>query len=76
MSDFDEALTFNDAESFLDDALEVRFWRGVFSLEVDNPFAGDTETGFGRTCHCDLTRDQAKQLAEFILRKLAETDKP
>lgn len=67
----DGILTLNDAESFVDDSLEARFWQGKFSISVENPWAGSTETGFGYTCNVDLTDDQARQLADFILSKLA-----
>jgi hypothetical protein len=76
MDDTDEILTIGEAESFVQNAIEVRYFRGQFSVEVDNPWAGSTETGFGYTCSVNLTDDQARELAAFIIRKLATPSPP
>lgn len=70
----DGILTIGEHESFVQNSLELRAWRGVISIEVDNPWAGSTETGFGYTCHVDLTTDQARQVAAFLLAKADEID--
>ena len=51
---------------------EVCFRDGKFYFEVGNPSAGDTETGFGYTCHASLNEEQAKALADWLLAKLPE----
>jgi hypothetical protein len=51
--------------------MEVCFRDGKFYFEVGNPWAGDTETGFGYTCHASLDSEKAKELAEWLLSKLS-----
>lgn len=36
-------------------------------IECDEPYAGDTQTGIGRTAAVTLNREQARQLATFLL---------
>lgn len=67
----DDILKIGESESFVENSLELRFWRGEFSLEIDNPWAGSTETGFGYTTSMTLDREQAQQLADFLTDKLA-----
>lgn len=35
-------------------------------IECDEPWAGDTETGIGRSGAVTLTKEQARQLADFL----------
>lgn len=37
-------------------------------IEVDNPWSGDTETGFGRSASFTLTKEQARELAAQLLK--------
>jgi hypothetical protein len=37
-------------------------------IQVEEPWAGSTETGFGYRCNIDLPKDKAIELANFILR--------
>jgi hypothetical protein len=43
-------------------------YEGVVSIEVSEPWAGDTESGFGRSAAVRLTNTQAVELAEWLLR--------
>jgi len=45
---------------------------GFVSVVVDEPWAGDTHTGFGRRGYGELSVEQAKQLMEWLAIKLVE----
>jgi hypothetical protein len=40
---------------------------GVLDITCDRPWSGDTESGFGREVTIDLTKEQARELAAFLL---------
>ncbi len=40
---------------------------GGIVLEIDNPWAGSSETGFGQSCRISLTPETAKALGEWLL---------
>lgn len=35
-------------------------------IEIDSPWTGDTETGFGRSAAITLTKDQVRQLVRTL----------
>lgn len=35
-------------------------------VTVENPWAGSTDTGFGYSCHIELTKDTAADLRDFL----------
>lgn len=37
-------------------------------IEIENPWAGDSESGFGQTCSILLTKEQVKKLTEWLSR--------
>jgi hypothetical protein len=39
----------------------------VLDITCDRPWSGDTESGFGREVTIDLTKEQARELAAFLL---------
>jgi hypothetical protein len=43
---------------------------GDFQFEIDNPWSGDSESGFGRTETIYLSRDKAIQVRDFLNRML------
>lgn len=53
--------------SFGDDLLRARADADRIVIEAFNPWSGDTEAGFGRDASVTLTKDQARQLAAFLL---------
>jgi hypothetical protein len=53
--------------AFADDSIEVYRYGDTVTIEIDEPWAGSTETGFGQTCSIGLSLEEAKKLAEFIL---------
>ena len=55
------------------DSLEVQNHGGGFNFEIDNPWAGDSETGFGRTTHFRMTPDKALELASWLIAEVART---
>ena len=38
------------------------------TIEIEEPWAGDSHTGFGRTCSIGLTVAQASELAQWLQR--------
>lgn len=38
-----------------------------FNIEIENPWAGDTQSGFGQTCYIDIPTEDAIAMAKFIL---------
>lgn len=49
------------------DSLEAYCRGGKLTVQIDEPWAGDTETGFGQTCSVGLNLDEAEKLARWIL---------
>lgn len=45
---------------------------GGFEFTLDEPWAGDSETGFGRKCTMSLPEDQAVSLARWILKRAGQ----
>lgn len=50
-----------------EDSLEVTAYGDGFTISVDNPWAGDTESGFGASCSVRLNTENARELAEWLL---------
>lgn len=48
-------------------SLEGSWYGGGFNLAIDQPFAGDSETGIGQALSIRLSKPDAKRLAEWIL---------
>jgi hypothetical protein len=40
---------------------------GEAYVSMENPWAGSTETGFGATTSITLTREQCRELTDFLL---------
>lgn len=50
-----------------EDSLEVTLQQdGIFVIQVDCPWSGDSETGFGRTESVQLSKEQATELRDFL----------
>lgn len=45
---------------------------GTVSIEIDKPWSGDTETGFGRHASWDLTLEQVVQVCDHLDAIIAE----
>lgn len=57
-----------------DDFIVVQVERdGKLYVAVDEPWAGDTETGFGRRCSIDLSAEDARKLRDFLNDRLSST---
>lgn len=51
-----------------DDNVEFDAWsNGRIRISVENPWAGDSECGFGQTCSVILPPDVARALAEWLV---------
>ena len=55
------------------DTAEFFFDERDLNIHVENPFAGDSETGFGYTCSISVPKKHAADLAKFLLSRLAAT---
>jgi hypothetical protein len=53
---------------------EIAFRDDTFFIDVGNPWAGDTESGFGYTCHVSLTAGKALQLRDWLSAHLATVE--
>jgi hypothetical protein len=53
------------------DNLEATAHGDAITINVGNPWAGSTETGFGYTCSVNLTADAAEGLAAWLIAKAA-----
>jgi hypothetical protein len=49
-----------------DDTLEVTKRKGRVWIEIDQPWWGDSETGFGLRAETTLDPEQVKQLIDFL----------
>lgn len=54
-------------DRFSDNSLEATMHNGVINITVENPWAGDTESGFGATCYVDMTAEKAREFAQWLL---------
>jgi hypothetical protein len=48
-------------------SLEVMAYGGRASIEVENPWAGDSETGFGASCSISLSAADALRFGEWLV---------
>ncbi|HRC61595.1 MAG TPA: hypothetical protein PLX85_00040 [Dehalococcoidia bacterium] len=57
-----------------DDFIVVQVERdGKVCVEINEPWAGDTQTGFGRHCSIDLSAEDALELRDFLNDRLPST---
>ena len=67
MSDLGKIFEYEDMESSGDNIqAHYRFEKDKFYIAIENPWAGDTETGFGEATSINLTKDAAKQLYDLM----------
>lgn len=52
-------------------AIGVASREKTFNVEIDNPWAGDSESGIGRSAHITLSFDDARELVKFLTARLA-----
>jgi hypothetical protein len=57
-----------DAEGLCDNSLDAYVSNGQLHLSIENPWAGDTETGFGYTTHIELTAAESRNFCEWLNR--------
>jgi hypothetical protein len=62
----DSIFKINDADTG-SDGLEAHARGDGITLTVEEPWAGDTVSGFGRECTIRISKEQAIQLAEWLL---------
>lgn len=49
-----------------DNTIEFRTVGNRLTIEIDNPWYGDSEKGFGATLSIDLTIEQIKNLIDYL----------
>jgi hypothetical protein len=49
------------------DHFEATLYGSTITLEIDEPWAGSTETGFGQTCTMSISLDDARALAAWLI---------
>lgn len=54
------------------DGIECQEWEGRLRIEVENPWGGDTESGFGRSASIRLTKDDARKLRDYLTAWICE----
>jgi hypothetical protein len=62
----DAVFKINDADNGSDE-LEIMTRGNGLTVTVEEPWAGDTETGFGRACTIRISKEQGRELAEWLL---------
>lgn len=50
------------------DELSATRHRGTITIEIEEPWAGSTETGFGQSCSHSLSPEEARSLAQWLIR--------
>lgn len=61
-----------EVSDFTGDNISLTSYKGEVRLCIEEPWAGDTESGFGRECSAYLTRAQLVALRDAINRVLGE----
>lgn len=69
-SDDRDFLTAEEDDS-VGNSIQWSFYEDKFYIQIDNPWSGDTETGIGRTANITMSPNDAKELAAFILARVA-----
>jgi hypothetical protein len=65
-------IRFDEEGSSTGDSFEADVNReGRLVIEIEQPWSGSTECGFGQSCAFTMTKDQARQLAAFLLQYAA-----
>lgn len=55
-----------EIDSMIDDTLNVSISEDALHIEINEPWAGSTETGFGATCSCSIDQETAANLVKWI----------
>lgn len=53
--------------------LDVSRYKDEMNIAIDEPWAGDTESGFGRNSSLTLSKAQALELAQWIFEQFDES---
>ena len=59
-----------DADGGFGDTIEIIHRGDLFMVETDEPWAGDTETGFGQKGRITLSREDASALRDWLTDRL------
>lgn len=60
----------SSADGTSSDEIIVTDWERYIEFEIDNPWWGSTEQGFGATLHINLTIEQVSALSKALARAL------
>ena len=71
----DDKRFYLEMEGGMGDNLTVTAYgkRGEIHIRIEEPWAGDTESGFGAICGVTLTSIEAEALAEWIQKRIHAT---
>ena len=56
-----------EGEDSVGNNIDVSANKKGLEIRIENPWAGDTETGFGQSCYIDVSKEDALKLARFII---------
>jgi len=68
----DEPIFTVDDGGYLGNNIEATYRDGHFSITVENPWAGDTETGFGYSCQIGMNVEEARAFRDWLTARLDE----
>ena len=51
------------------DSLEATDFGGKINIQIDEPWAGSTETGFGQTTSITISYDEAEKLGRWLIER-------
>ncbi len=72
MSNLDHEWKAGDDDGGFGNTMSIVHFRDQFMVEIDEPWAGDTKTGFGQTCRHTLSRADAERLRDWLTAILLE----
>ena len=66
MSDLEPVLTYEETNS-PGDNLEATACNGGVTITVEEPWAGDSETGFGADCSVRMSYEDARRFGQWLI---------
>jgi hypothetical protein len=56
-------------DGFAGNEVEFFFDADGLNINIENPYAGSTDTGFGYTCNISIPIEKAREIAEWLLQR-------
>ncbi len=70
MTDYKSPILRLDEKGGADDHIELSWWHDALYVSIEEPWAGDTHSGFGATTSVTLTVEQAREMFNWLGVKL------